>query len=74
MELAAKELKLRNSASKKLYEGKTFEELWKEFGDVTVDTDDCIDVEFIGFEIGTYKMDIWEWFEEYFDLCLGDVV
>lgn len=43
---------------------KVLEQLWECFGDVTVDTDDNIDVDFLVWEKGTDRFDIWHWFDE----------
>lgn len=43
---------------------KVLEQLWDSFGDVTVDTDDNIDVDFLVWEKGTDRFDIWHWFDE----------
>jgi hypothetical protein len=43
---------------------KALEQLWECFGDITVDTDDNIDVDFLVWEKGTDRFDIWHWFDE----------
>lgn len=43
---------------------KVLEQLWECFGDITVDTDDNIDVDFLVWKKGTDRFDIWHWFDE----------
>jgi hypothetical protein len=50
-----------------------FKKLWREFSDIPVNEDDEIEERFLGFEIGTDRFEIWHWFEENFDVVLGDV-
>lgn len=38
--------------------------LWHEFSNVSVNDADEIEESFIHFEIGTYKFDIWTWFDK----------
>lgn len=38
--------------------------LWEDFGDIPIDKNECIDVEWHGFGKGTPKMDIWHWFDD----------
>lgn len=40
------------------------ETLWKLFGDVTINNDDEIEEDFIDFPAGTYRFEIWHWFDE----------
>lgn len=43
------------------------ERLWKEFGDVPMDPEtECLEEEWHGFPKGTYREEIWHWFEEAF--------
>ena len=39
-------------------------ELWAQFGDVPVNKDDEIEEDFLCFEKGTPKFDVWHWFDE----------
>lgn len=46
---------------------RTIEELkrlWDEFSDVPVDNDDRIERGFMGFEAGTDRFEVWDWFDE----------
>lgn len=42
----------------------TLPELWKRFEDVTVNSDDEIEQDFLSFPAGTSKFDVWHWFDE----------
>jgi len=50
-------------------------ELWKEFGTISIDDNECIETEFDDFPAGTSRYDIWRWFEEEFeDFIVGHEV
>lgn len=40
------------------------EYLWKRFGDIPINDDGCILDDFLGFESGTHREEIWHWFDE----------
>lgn len=40
------------------------ERLWELFGDVPINNDDEIEEDFIDFPAGTYRFEIWHWFDE----------
>jgi len=42
----------------------TITKLWQDFADVPIDSNDCIEIEWHGFEKGTDKMTIWHWFDD----------
>ena len=42
-------------------------QLWEEFGDIPINDDDEIEEEFLEFEVGTDRFEIWHWFEDTFD-------
>lgn len=42
-------------------------ELWNLLSDVPVDADGCLDEEFIGFEKGTDRLDVWLWFDRHYE-------
>jgi len=44
---------------------------WEELGDIPVDEDDCIEEDFLLFEKGTDKFEIWYWFEEAFHVSVA---
>lgn len=45
-------------------------QLWKEFRDVPIDDNDCIECDWRSFPKGTYRFNIWNWFEEFFDVSI----
>lgn len=38
-------------------------ELWHGFGDISINNDDEIEKEFLWYPVGTYRFDIWHWFD-----------
>lgn len=40
------------------------EKMWEEFGDTPTNSDDEIEVDFYCWQKGTYRFDIWHWFDE----------
>jgi hypothetical protein len=48
-------------------------ELWDELGNIPVNDDLDIEQPFLNFEIGTNAYDIWHWFEEKFNISLGEM-
>lgn len=52
--------------------------LWSSLGDIPVGGDDIsddeIDIEWLDFERGTERFDIWHWFEERFDISVIDLM
>lgn len=64
-----------------LEELKYIQDLWLQFGDVPMDPEtECIDSDFIiqnkdgtqiKFEDGTFREDIWHWFEETFNISVA---
>ena len=49
-------------------------EQWDQFQDIPIDDNECIDVPFLHFEAGTTRFDIWHWFEEHYDINIGDLI
>jgi len=47
------------------------EKFWEMLGDVPVTEDDDLDDDFLIFDKGTDKFDVWHWFEENFDTQIG---
>lgn len=48
------------------------EELWSRFGDVPMDPEtECIEENWNGFYAGTFREDIWHWFEETFGVSVA---
>jgi len=46
--------------------------LWKELGDIPIDKNECIEEPFYNFPIGTDRFEIWNWFEDTFNLSVKD--
>ena len=46
-------------------------EIWANLGDVPIDKDECIEENFMGFDIGAHREDIWHWIEEKFDVSVA---
>ena len=42
----------------------TLPELWERFSEIPVNNDDEIEQDFLCFEAGTSKFDVWHWFDE----------
>lgn len=40
------------------------ERMWEEFGDIPVNSVDEIELDFYCWEKGTYRFEIWHWFDE----------
>jgi len=40
------------------------EKLWNAFGDIPVDDEDHIEEDFLHFECGTDRFDVWHWFDD----------
>lgn len=55
--------KSRTKSKKKLSD-EQLEKLWDELEDIPVDADECIEVDWNGFEKGTDRYEIWHWFDE----------
>ena len=43
---------------------RVIESLWNEFGDIPINDDDEIEEPFLDFEAGTYRFDVWHWFDD----------
>jgi len=50
---------------------KQIEKLWKKFGDVPINENDEIDINFHIWEKGVDKIEIWHWFDEQHSLGLA---
>ena len=46
-------------------------ELWEELGDIPINEDEEIDVEWRNFSKGTPREHIWLWFEEHYNLSVA---
>ena len=51
---------------------KDFNKLWEKFGDIPINKDEEIEEDFLHFKKGTDRFEIWHWFEETYDITLGD--
>ena len=40
------------------------QKLWEEFSEIPIDDKDRIEKPFLHFEAGTYRFDVWHWFDE----------
>jgi hypothetical protein len=50
------------------------EALWQKLGDVSIDEDECIEQPFEHFPVGTFREDIWHWFESIFQVRVYDLM
>ncbi len=53
--------------------------LWEEFGNVPIDENECIDIDWspsknVVFKKGTDRFEIWYWFEDIFDVKISDLI
>lgn len=46
------------------FDSEELEKLWEMLGDIPVNDNDEIEEEFLEFPVGTYKEEIWKWFDE----------
>lgn len=42
----------------------TIKELWDKFADIPINNDDEIEEDFMSFDAGTSRFDVWHWFDE----------
>ena len=49
-----------------------FKELWNKLGNIPINNNEEIEENFLHFEKGTDKFTVWHWFEENFDVVLGE--
>lgn len=48
-------------------------DLWETFGDLPMDPEtECLEVEWMGFPAGTFREDVWRWFESEFGLSVAE--
>ena len=64
-------------------EMKEFNELWSQLKEVPVNNEDELESDFLHFELesdflhfeaGSDKFEVWAWFEETFDITLGEIL
>ena len=54
---------------------KHIRDLWDEFGAILMNEEtECIEVEWHGFPAGTFREEIWEWFESQFNISVVDLM
>lgn len=46
------------------YDDEELEKMWDELGDVPVDEDECLDIDWQGWDKGTYREEVWDWFDK----------
>jgi hypothetical protein len=51
-----------------------FWEKWDQLGDTPINEDEEIEVDFLHFEANTDIYTIWAWFEQTFDVTLGELL
>ena len=56
----------------KTHNGFTCLELWEDLGSVNVDCEDYTEKAWQGFAKGAYRLDIWSWFEDFFDCSVAE--
>lgn len=55
------------------HDKKIAKELWEEFEEIQMNPETlCIEEEWHGFSIGTFREDIWKWFEEKFNVSVAE--
>lgn len=45
------------------YDDEFLESKWEEFGNISIDDDECIEEDWFGFNKGTHREEIWDWFD-----------
>lgn len=61
------------------FESKTWRQddplpLWEKLGDIPIDENEAIEEPFLHFPRGTDRFTIWHWFEERFDITIGEMI
>ena len=46
--------------------------VWEALGDIPVNDKDEIEAYFMGWEIGTDKLEVWNWIENTYDVSIGN--
>ena len=46
------------------YDDELLEEMWEELEDIPFDENECIEEDWNGFPKGTFREEIWHWFDE----------
>lgn len=63
-----------NKFYNKKYTDEDLEKLWEEFGNIPIDENDNIDQDFYMWRKGTYKFDIWHWFDRLHSKGVFDII
>ena len=58
-------------ARKSFLKDKEIEKLWDELKDVPIDEDECLDIDWQGWNKGTHREEIWYWFDEHHSKGVG---
>lgn len=49
--------------------------LWQDFGDVPMNPEtECLEEDWNGFDAGTFRENIWQWFEEEFPISVAELM
>lgn len=63
------------STMEELHRLRHIKDLWDEFGDVPMDPClEIIEADWHGFAAGTFRENIWHWFESYFKISVADLL
>jgi hypothetical protein len=49
-------------------------DIWQKLGNVTINENEEIDIPFMQFPIGTHRQEIWLWFEEKYNIIIGNIL
>lgn len=53
------------------YNDAMIESFWDNLTDIPIDEDECIEVEFLSFPVGTHREEVWHWFDEHHSKGVG---
>lgn len=70
-----KKKSINNPKILKMIEEEKIKELWEEFGTIPMDPEtECIEEDWNGFPAGTFREDIWHWFEETYNVSVAKLM
>ena len=71
-----KKLKPKNTETMKILivNSETAKSIWEDLGNIPVNDDGEIQEEFLGFQEGTDREDIWHWIEDTFNVSVVDLM
>ena len=52
---------------------KEVKKIWEELSNIPVDNEDLIETNFLHFEAGTPKFDVWHWIEDKHNVSIADL-